>query len=227
LSYRARRLTDPSAIAAFSWTSVAGGAPAPVRAEALYAVMGEPDATAAAGDVDLAAVERDAFAVGHAQGERAGAEAAARRAEPMLRRLAQTLDEVSAVRAEMVRQTERQIVELTLAVARRVLHREVSLDRDLLVAMARVALERLGDTGLVTVRLHPDDHAATLAVSASHWAGTNVTVVGDASVPRGGCRIDSDFGMLDAGIDAQIRELGRALLGDATPDPDRMETRVA
>ena len=45
----------------------------------------------------------------------------------------------------MIHQTERQMVQLALAVARRVVHREVSLDPDLLIAMARVALERLGD----------------------------------------------------------------------------------
>ncbi len=227
MSYRGRRLTDPSAIAAFSWTSAVPGATPMSRAEAPHGhdapVSHQPPATA----VDLATVEREAFATGYAQGERAGAEAAARRAEPMMRRLAQTLEEVSAVRTDMIRQTERQMVELALAVARRVLHREVSLDRDLLIAMARVALDRLGDTGLVTVRLHPDDHAATVAASAANWAGTNVTVVGDASVPKGGCRIESDFGSLDAGVDAQIRELGRALLGESAQDAGKLETRVA
>jgi FliI/YscN family ATPase len=53
----------------------------------------------------------------------------------------------------MIRQTEAQIVELALAVARRVLHREVTLDRNLLVAIARVALDRLGESAQVTVRL--------------------------------------------------------------------------
>ena len=50
------------------------------------------------------------------------------------------------MRAEMIHQTERQMVQLALAIARRVVHREVSLDPDLLLAMARVALERLGET---------------------------------------------------------------------------------
>jgi flagellar assembly protein FliH len=99
-------------------------------------------------------------------------------------------------------------------VARRIVHREVSLDADLLSAMARVALDRLGEKAQVTVRLHPDEFDATGA-GASPLLGSHVKVLADASVGRGGCRVESDFGAMDAGVDAQIQELARALLGDA------------
>jgi flagellar assembly protein FliH len=177
------------------------------------AQKGSPEA------VDLearrAAVEREAFAKGFAQGERAGAEAAGKRGEVMLRRLTETLDELTSLRAQMIHQTEQQMVQLALAVARRVVHREISLDRDLLVAMARVALDRLGDSAQVTVRLSPEDFDATAAARAAQWTGTNVSVVADSRVSRGGCRIESDLGVMDAGADAQIQEIARALLGDA------------
>jgi flagellar biosynthesis/type III secretory pathway protein FliH len=38
-------------------------------------------------------------------------------------------------------------------------------------------------------------------------------------VPRGGCRVHSDLGVIDAGIDAQVHELARALLGHG-PEKD-------
>ena len=63
----------------------------------------------------------------------------------MLRRVAQTLEELGGLRKKMMQQTERQMVQLALALARRVVQREVSLDPELIAAMARVALERLGD----------------------------------------------------------------------------------
>jgi flagellar assembly protein FliH len=165
--------------------------------------------------INFAGLERDAFAKGFAQGERAGAEAAAKRGEAMLRRLTQTLEEITGLREQMIRQTEEQMVRLALAVARRVVHREVTLDKDLLIAMARVALERLGESARVTVRLNPEDFQATVNAQAAAWTGTHVTVASDARVARGGCRIDSDFGALDAGVDAQLQELAHALLGDA------------
>ena len=208
MAAKVRRI-DSQVIAPFDWQGRAGGAmPQTARAAA------EPAVDVQAQQINFADLERDAFAKGFAQGERAGAEAAAKRGEAMLRRLTQTLEEITGLREQMIKQTEEQMVRLALAVARRVVHREVTLDRDLLVAMARVALDRLGESAKVTVRLNPEDYQATVGAQSAAWNGTHVSVVADARVARGGCRIDSDFGALDAGIDAQIQELAHALLGD-------------
>jgi flagellar assembly protein FliH len=212
---RARRITDRTAVTAFDWQDLAmpkGPSPAPRERPSVDGASGPMDP--AASQQHLAALERDAFAKGFAQGERAGLEAAAKRGDAMLRRLTQTLEEMTDLRARMIRETEQQMVTLALAVARRVIQREISLDRDLLIAIARVALDRLGDDAKISVRLNPDDHAATEAARTAAWTGTHVTVVADPRVPRGGCRIESDFGALDAGVDAQIQELAHALLGD-------------
>jgi flagellar assembly protein FliH len=212
---RARRIVDPSVVTPFEWQQRSV-----LRNPAAAAERPNADApapvidAAAANQQHLAALERDAFAKGFAQGEKAGLEAAAKRGDAMLRRLTQTLDEMTTLRAQMIRDTEQQMVSLALAVARRVTHREVSLDRDLLIAIARVALDRLGEDAKISVHLNPDDFAATEAARTREWEGTQVSVVADARVPRGGCRIESDFGALDAGIDAQIQELAHALLGD-------------
>lgn len=215
---RARRITDRTTVSAFDWQDLAlPKAPSPVAADRHHVEGASVFADPAGSQQHLAALERDAFAKGFAQGERAGLEAAAKRGDAMLRRLTQTLEEMTDLRARMIRETEQQMVTLALAVARRVIQREISLDRDLLVAIARVALDRLGDDAKISVRLNPDDHAATEAARTAAWTGTHVTVVADPRVPRGGCRIESDFGALDAGVDAQIQELAHALLGDGVP----------
>lgn len=212
---RARRITDRTAVVAFEWQERAVPAPAlPVPLDGAGTHVPAAAFEPAANPQHLAALERDAFAKGFAQGERAGHEASAKRGDAMLRRLTQTLDEMTGLRAQMIRETEQQMVSLALAVARRIIHREVSLDRDLLVAIARVALDRLGENAQVSVRLNPDDYSVTEASRSAEWTGTQVTVAADSRVPRGGCRIESDFGTLDAGVDAQIEELAHALLGD-------------
>jgi flagellar assembly protein FliH len=224
MSSKARRI-DAANVEPFSWVeSATPGLPATRSAPAASAApppaAGDAKQQAAAETADLdarrAAVEREAFAKGFAQGEKAGAEAAGKRGEVMLRRLTETLSELTNLRTQMIHQTEHQMVQLALAVARRVVHREISLDRDLLVAMARVALDRLGESAQVTVRLCPDDFEVIVASRLDQqWAGTNVTVVADPRVSRGGCRIESDLGVMDAGADAQIQEIARALLGES------------
>lgn len=209
MSARAKVATGAS-VTPFEWVQASA---APVRTSgSSSSEAGE----SAAHKERLAALERDAFAKGFAQGERAGAEAAGKRGDAMLRRLTQTLEEVTQLRTQMIRQTEHQMVTLALAVARRLVHREISLDPDLLIAIARVAMDRLGEAATVTVRLNPDDYAATAAVRAREWTGAQVAVIADARLPRGGCRIESDFGSVDAGVDAQLQELAQALVNDST-----------
>ena len=220
MSSRARRLPAATQVEPFVWGGVrpalAGGATRPRAALAPATVtVAPPSSEPVMGTAQLAELERDAFAKGFAQGEKAGQEAADQRGEAMLRRLTETLQELTELRAQMIHQTERQMVQLALAVARRVLHREVSLDPDLLVAMARVALDRLGEAAQITVRLSPDDFQATGAARVAQLTASNVSIVADGRIPRGGCRVESDMGILDAGIDAQIHEIAQALLGRA------------
>lgn len=164
-----------------------------------------------------AAAEREAFAQGYAQGERAGLELATRQIAGLRDRLGRTLEELSTLREDLTYRTERQVVDLALAVAARILHREVSLDRELLLVMARIALDRLGDVTTATVRLHPEDETAARG-TRDGWPGGSVTIVPDASVRPGACLVQTSQGVIEVGVDAQLKELATALLGDgATP----------
>jgi len=212
MSSRARRISASAAVTTYLWD---GDARMPMtagpRGDGSMGHGGGIDT--AEQHARLAALEREAFAKGYEQGERAGAEAAAQRGEAILRRLAQTVEELTTLRAEMIHQTERQMVQLALAIARRIVHREVSLNQDLLMAMARVALDRLGDSAQVTVRLNPEEFEATGAARVAQLGSAHVTVVSDSRVPRGGCRVESALGTMDAGVDAQLQEIAYALLG--------------
>jgi flagellar assembly protein FliH len=211
MSYKARRLADghSAAVEPFAWELAVARPVQALAPPGVAKVRGIPD------QVDTAAIERDAFAKGYAQGERAGTEAGVTRADGMLRRLAQTIEELAALRTEMIHRTERQAVQLILAIAERVVQREVTLDRGLLLGMTRVALDRLGEYGSATIRLHPDDYQAVGAKASID--GAAVEVVSDPAVSRGGCQVQSDFGFMDVSPESQFRELARALLTEADP----------
>ncbi len=160
----------------------------------------------------LAAIEREAFTKGYAQGERAGLEAGGKRAEAMLRRIGQTIEELGGLRQTLIHETEREMVQLALTLARRVVHREVTLDPELAAALAHVALERLGTTTPATIRLNPEDYTI-VAQDSARWGGQTVTVVPDPGISRGGCLVETAFGSVDATIERQFDELSRALFG--------------
>src|SRR5262245_42268574 len=101
MSSRARRESRGSVVVPFQWgEGKPPGAPAEPSPQAVHDL-----------EQMRASLEREAFTKGYAQGERAGAEAAATRAEGMLRRLKDTLEELTTLRADMLHRTERQIVQ--------------------------------------------------------------------------------------------------------------------
>lgn len=239
---RARRVTDGSIVESYDWGGVRGARASEAAASpATYGAPGAPSpaasssstpaaqATAQTAQQETAApsalMERDVFAMAYAQGERAGAEAAAVRGEAMLRRLGETLQELTTLRAEMIRRTERQMVQLALAVAKRIVQREISLDRGLLVGMARAALDRLGEQASAEIRLHPDD-IALVATQPSGEGLEQVRIVADPSVSRGGCRVHSDFGFMDVSAHSQFDELARALLDEEVAQPVAVPVRT-
>jgi flagellar assembly protein FliH len=177
-------------------------------------VESPPSPTSAEAIERMTAVEREAFAKGYAQGERAGDEAAGKRNEAMVRRLVATIEEISSLRAGMMRTTERELVRLAVAMAERIVRREVDVDAELLNAMARVAIDRLGENVAATIHLNPADYESMMAARQGKAFEGAVQVVADPQVGRGGCLVKSAFGVVDAGIDTQIREMSQALLGD-------------
>jgi flagellar assembly protein FliH len=231
MSSRARRLSVSTATATpvTSWvetlTDVSGvstgrrgasivpGGGTAVALNASVASVASGASVAAPSAPSAAVLEKEIFAKGFAQGERAGTAAAQAQSAALAAQLTQTLEGLMQVREQMIHQTERQMVQLALAIARRVVHREISLDQDLLLAMMRVALERLTGSAKVTVRLNPAEYeAVTVAMGTSR--GDQVNIMADPRVGRGGCRVESEYGEIEAGVDAQIQEIARALLGD-------------
>jgi flagellar biosynthesis/type III secretory pathway protein FliH len=161
-------------------------------------------------------VEREAYARGHADGERAMAAELTAREDATAARLATAIQALADVRAALMHRSERDLVRLAVSMAERVLRREIDIDRQALIAMARLAIDRLGSYTSATVHLNPDDYERITA-SQSVDLGKSVELLADPSVGSGGCVVRSPLGMIDMGIDAQVKELSLALLGDDSP----------
>jgi len=212
---RALRLPSGTAVEAFAWTPVQDGSPRRTTraSSASPANPAREAADATAASERLAALERDAFVKGYAQGERSGLEAAARQGEASLRRLAETIDEMGSLRADLLRRSERELVRLAVSIAERVIRREITLDPNLVAALAKVAIERIGDNASTEIRVHPADHTAFITAANGTPFPASVQIVPDPGVTRGGCVVKSDFGQRDLDVTSQIVEISRSLLG--------------
>jgi flagellar biosynthesis/type III secretory pathway protein FliH len=160
-----------------------------------------------------AAIEREARERGFAFGEREAREAMRPRVEARLSQLAATIETIAGLRAAVLRHSERDLVKLAVAIAERVVRREIQGDRDLILQMAHAAVERLGTVDIATIHVNPDDLSA-MSPRLDEYRGTGpVRLVADTRIAPGGCLIVSDTGTVDAAIDAQFKEIHTALLG--------------
>ena len=158
-------------------------------------------------------VKEDARARGMAEARAAVEEELALMVEPLRQLLAQTVEEVSSLRPSIVERAERDMVKLAIEIAKKVVHREVTIDNDVALTLARVALGRIHNRAQARVHLHPDDFAYVAKHLDRLTTGSSLELVEDRAVSRGGCLVETEMGDMDARIEQQFEELERSFLG--------------
>jgi flagellar assembly protein FliH len=161
-----------------------------------------------AAPVDRERIERDAHQRGFAEGQALGKDQALAEIQPVLDRLGRSLAELSSLRSQIRRDAEKDLLKLSIAVARRVLHRELTLDPESIEGLIKVALDKLQGRDLSRVRVHPDQEAAIRA-SIERFTSNKVELIADTSLQSGDVLFETTHGDIDASIEAQLREIDR------------------
>ena len=159
---------------------------------------------------ELEAARRDCFEAGRRQGERQGEQQARAELGPVIERINASVNEVTSLRAEMRHRAEGDVVQLALLIARRVLHRELSVDSGALTALARVVFERMARAESYCITVHPGFASAIRnALPAGQTGG--VRIEPDPACAAGTLIIRSEEGVIDASVDSQLEEISRGL----------------
>jgi len=194
--------------------------PAPVEAFPYDAVSEIPLHHSSSQRVGPAVAAADAAAreaQAHAQGLGEAQAQEQKKFEELLARerssIAAALAQFTRDRAAYFQNVEREVVQLALSIARKILHREAQLDPLLLAGIVRVALEKIeGATGVV-LRLHP--HNATdwrRFLSLQLDPADLPQIVEDPSQSPDTCVLETSMGTAMLGLDAQLKEIEQGLM---------------
>lgn len=153
--------------------------------------------------------EQEVYQRGFTEGRGVGHQQAMGELQPVLERMTRSLAELSSLRARIRKDAEADLVKLSIAVARRVLHRELTLDAESISGIIRVALEKLESHELCRVRVHPDQESTVRSALSRFGGGQNMELVADASLQCGDLLFETAQGTLDASIEVQLREIER------------------
>ncbi len=129
--------------------------------------------------------------------------------QAVIQRMCQAVADLAEIRPRLRREAESDVVRLSLAIARRVLQREMSIDPGSMQALVHVALQRLERQEICRVYVHPNQAAAVK--TALDAAGARADVVPEITRPQGTLIFETNHGMLDASVNAQLNEIDRGL----------------
>jgi flagellar assembly protein FliH len=127
--------------------------------------------------------------------------------------LTATIENISSLADEVTKRAEADIVQLALQIAKKVVGREVTIDREIALTLVRVSLSKLHNRSIAQVHLNPEDLAFVEAHrEACDFRGA-LELVADRSVSLGGCLVHTETGDIDARIESQFDVIAHGLLG--------------
>lgn len=115
------------------------------------------------------------------------------------------------LRRRLRQQMEADLVRLAIAVARRIIRRELSVDPDALLGIVKSAVERIAAREVLSIKVCPRDEPCVQARLADLHLPDRVQIIADSSLSWGSVVIETTRGQHDASVETQIEEIDRGL----------------
>ena len=196
--------------------------------------VSQPPATPSPDAADAAALNRrieqleralaETEAAAYARGRREAEDAATQRFSAVMQntaeRLAQSVKQLADVRPRLCKEAEADLLRLAMAIARRILYRQINIDPTALEALVKISLDRLGRQEQVRVRVS-SSLADTVRAILARISSRPTEVLPDSNLEDGSLIFETDRGQLDASIQSQLDEIERGLIDrlDNNPQP--------
>jgi len=159
---------------------------------------------------------RDAEHQGRVAGRETGFKEGKAEVERLIQRTQTILQRAQDKRSEILEETEQEIINLVLLIARKVIKVISENQRNVIISNVVQALRKVKGRGNIIIRVN----IADLKLATEHIkdfitlveGAKSIQIVEDSSIDEGGCIIDTDFGEIDARIASQLSELEAKIL---------------
>src|SRR5579859_4660085 len=141
------------------------------------------------------------------EGEAAATQRMAEQVRIKVEQLGRSIEQLALHRAKIQREAEPELVRLALAIARRIMRRELTVDPDSLLGLLKAGLEKIESAEAHKVRVHPE-HAAAVA-KLLEGAARPIEVASEPGLPVGAVIFETSRGSIDAGLETQLKEIER------------------
>ena len=133
----------------------------------------------------------------------------------LLPALRSAIQDIQHAKQDWLTHWEQSAVHLAAAVAKRLIRRELSQTPEITLTLIREALELAAGSSHLRIHMNPADHQTlgpqveTLIAELSSLGSTEL--VADPEISRGGCRVETRFGVINQQFEAQLARIEEEL----------------
>lgn len=158
------------------------------------------------------------FDEGFKQGEEEGAKKGYQENKHLLEEKAaefvSLLESLSKPFQELDERVEKELVNLSVGIARQLIRREIKIDSGQIIAVIREAINALPvATQKLTIHLHPEDAELVRASLALDDISSLWKIIEEPTLSRGGCKVLTETSMIDATVENRLAAIVATVLG--------------
>lgn len=130
--------------------------------------------------------------------------------------LSQIVEGAQKEREKFLERNEEEILNLSISVAKKIIGEEIATNKKVIFSVIKSAVDKLKERDKITLRVNPADletiNQFKEKVMYLQSKVSEVKYFPDESVEKGGVIVETSYGVIDATIDAQIKELKKTLI---------------
>ncbi|TYQ13158.1 UNVERIFIED_CONTAM: flagellar assembly protein FliH [Acetivibrio alkalicellulosi] len=164
------------------------------------------------GDKLMASIEEEA----RSKGFEKGYNEAKKQYEDLLQEAESTKEHASLEYREIIEGIERDIVDIILDVAKKVIGEEITLNKENILELIRQGVEKCSNKEHITIKVSPQDYDFVIEnrdkiYTLAEGIG-KLDIKKDLSLKTGACIIETPYGIVDSGVGTKLDKIEEAFL---------------
>ena len=164
---------------------------------------------------NITSIEQEAYEKGFAQGEKDGFELGEKKAVKIIENIENLFNEMTNLKHDILKQHEKEIIDLIFAVAEKIVHHEVRSKESVIKNAICDALKLAVEKSKIVFNVNPDDfdyvEKLRPEIFNQNKGLKSIVVTSDPGVSRGGCYLETPYGNIDATIESKLEKIYQCL----------------
>ncbi|MGE0472575.1 MAG: FliH/SctL family protein [Nitrospirales bacterium] len=160
---------------------------------------------------DCSELQRQAYEQGREFGQAEGRAACQAKVQEEIAHLLTLVNHLGQVRLGGLEERRRDIMEIALAIAKKILIKELEIDKEVIVRQVQQVLQLVSKRALVTIRINPQDaqllKPAQERLQMEFDDPSNVMIESQDDIERGSCIVEQAGLLFDAQISRQLETI--------------------